>query len=99
MMMAADSFSWRAALDAALNLVYPPVCQICWEERATAEEGYVGARCRGGVRFITAPFCERCGLPFDGDMSQPFQCANCQEMTCTSAPRAPPSWPTGRCST
>ena len=77
-MTAAISFSWRAALDAALNWVYPPVCQICGEERATAEQGYVGERCRGGVRFVTAPFCERCGLPFDGEMSHPFQCANCQ---------------------
>ena len=33
------------------------------------------------MRFVTAPFCERCGLPFDGEISQPFQCANCQEMT------------------
>lgn len=67
-------------MDAALNWVYPPVCQICREERATAGEGYVGARCRGQVRFVTAPYCERCGLPFDGEISHPFQCANCAEV-------------------
>jgi ComF family protein len=80
-MLTAISFPWRVALDAALNLVYPPVCQICGEERAGVAEGYVGARCRDGVRFVTAPFCERCGLPFDGEISQAFECANCREMT------------------
>lgn len=28
---------------------------------------------------MTAPFCERCGLPFEGEISQSFQCANCRE--------------------
>ena len=80
-MTAAVSSWWSSALDAGLNLFYPPVCQICGEERAAAAQGYAGPKCRGGVRFVTAPFCERCGLPFDGAMSHPFQCANCQEMT------------------
>jgi ComF family protein len=80
-MTAAISFPWRTALDAALNLFYPPVCRICGEERAAAAEGYVGPACRGGVKFVTAPFCERCGLPFEGEISRPFQCANCQEVT------------------
>jgi ComF family protein len=74
------SFSWKTVLDAGLNLFYPPVCQICREERASAAQGYVGPKCRGGVRWVTAPYCERCGLPFDGEMSHSFQCANCQEM-------------------
>jgi len=79
-MTAAISFSWRSALDAALNLFYPPVCQICGEERATAAQGFIGPACRGGVRLVAAPFCERCGLPFEGEISHPFQCANCQEV-------------------
>jgi ComF family protein len=70
--------SWiETGLDAALNFVYPPVCQLCKEERAGAGDGYVGSNCWKGVRFITAPFCERCGLPFDGEMNHPFVCANC----------------------
>jgi ComF family protein len=71
---------FRTALDTGLNLVYPPVCQICREERAGAAEGYVGPNCWSGVRFVSAPFCERCGLPFEGEMTHPFECANCQEM-------------------
>jgi ComF family protein len=80
-MTTAISTSWKTGVDAALNLVYPPVCQICGGERAGAAQGYVCTRCLGCVRFVNAPFCERCGLPFDGEMSQPFQCSNCREMT------------------
>jgi ComF family protein len=78
--MSATLLPLKSALDAALNLVYPPVCQICREERAAAAQGYVGGQCRKNVRFIEAPFCERCGLPFDGEMTHPFQCANCQDV-------------------
>ena len=37
-------------------------------------------RCWSHVRFIKPPFCERCGLPFDGDLTTPFECTNCREM-------------------
>jgi ComF family protein len=32
------------------------------------------------VRFIKPPFCGRCGLPFEGDITTPFECTNCREM-------------------
>jgi ComF family protein len=32
------------------------------------------------VRFIRAPFCERCGLPYPGDLTTSFECTNCREM-------------------
>jgi ComF family protein len=32
------------------------------------------------VRFIKPPFCERCGLPFAGDLTTAFECSNCREM-------------------
>lgn len=66
-----------SALDAALNFVYPPVCQLCAAERAGAGDGYVGGECWRGVRFVTPPFCDRCGLPYDGDINHSFQCENC----------------------
>ena len=61
--------SW---LNAGLGLVYPEVCQLCHAERATAGEGFVGAQCWSQVRFIRPPFCDRCGLPFDGDITTAF---------------------------
>lgn len=75
---------WRSAANsfatAALAMVYPEVCQICGEERAAASDGFVCAGCWRQVRFIRAPFCERCGLPFEGEITTTFECANCREM-------------------
>jgi len=63
-----------------LNLLYPPVCQLCREHRAEAHDGYVCAKCWSHVRFIRAPFCERCGLPFAGDLTTVFVCTNCNDL-------------------
>jgi competence protein ComFC len=67
-------------VDTLLGFVYPEVCQICGIERATAKEGFVGVRCWQKVRFIKPPFCERCGLPFDGAITTTFECGNCHEL-------------------
>lgn len=75
--LACAAKSW---LNAALAFVYPEACQICGGARATPAEGYVCDGCRAEVRFIQPPFCKRCGRPFDGDMTTPFECAKCREM-------------------
>jgi ComF family protein len=67
-------------LNAALGFFYPEVCQICGAARAAAADGYVCPRCWQRVRFITAPFCGRCGLPYEGDITTSFECSNCREM-------------------
>jgi ComF family protein len=67
-------------LGAALALVYPEGCQICRQHRTQASEGYVCEQCRAQVQFIRHPFCERCGLPYPGEFSSPFECGNCREM-------------------
>ena len=70
----------RAVCDAGLALVYPEVCQLCVTRRATAAEGFVCSQCWQQVRFIKPPFCDRCGLPFEGELTTPFECSNCREM-------------------
>ncbi len=70
----------RTWTDAALSFLYPEVCALCEKERATHRDGFVGEACRAKVRFIKPPFCGRCGLPFDGDITTEFECANCREM-------------------
>jgi competence protein ComFC len=67
-------------LNAAAGFFYPEICQLCEKERATAKSGFVCSKCWTQVRFIRAPFCERCGLPFDGDITTKFECTNCREM-------------------
>jgi competence protein ComFC len=66
-------------VNAALGFFYPEVCQFCGEARATPDEGYVCEGCRHKVRFIEPPFCQRCGLPFQGALTTPFQCGNCRK--------------------
>ncbi len=68
---------FRSWLNAGLALVYPEVCQLCKAEPATPNQGYVGSRCWSQVRFIRPPYCGRCGLPYAGDLTGPFVCANC----------------------
>jgi competence protein ComFC len=72
--------SVKVWLNAGLGLLYPEVCQLCRGARATPAEGYVCGGCRAKVRFIQEPFCERCGRPYEGDITTRFECANCQEM-------------------
>lgn len=72
--------SVKSWLDAGLGFFYPDVCQLCYSESATAVEGYVGKRCGQAVRPITPPFCECCGLPYEGDITTRFECGNCREM-------------------
>ena len=66
--------------EAALAFLYPPVCQLCDEHRAAAQEGYVCAHCWEQVRFVLPPWCDRCGLPFAGELTTGFECANCRDL-------------------
>jgi len=75
--MTATQSSW---LDATLALIYPPACQLCGEHRARMEDGFVCTDCQRQVRFIVPPFCERCGLPFSGELTTPFACSNCRDL-------------------
>jgi len=71
----------------SLGLLYPEVCQLCRTERASPADGFVCGKCCSQVRFIRLPFCERCGLPFEGDLTTGFVCTNCHglELHFTSA--------------
>ena len=69
--------SW---IEPGLALIYPPVCQLCEIQRATRDSGFVCSGCWSKVRFIKPPFCDRCGLPFEGEISTPFECSNCRDM-------------------
>jgi ComF family protein len=67
-------------LNAAAGLFYPEVCQLCQQERAAVEDGLVCRRCWTQVRFIRPPFCDRCGLPFPGELTTTFECSNCHDL-------------------
>lgn len=78
--MALTRKTFRDGLEAGLGFLYPEICQLCRTERAVAADGYVGSQCWSRVRFIRPPFCNRCGLPFAGELTTSFECANCREL-------------------
>ncbi len=63
-----------------MRLIYPEICQLCKKERASARAGLVCGKCWSRVRFIRPPFCERCGLPFEGEITTNFVCTNCHDL-------------------
>jgi len=67
-------------LNAGLSFCYPETCQTCGTARATPKEGFVCAVCRAETKWIEPPFCERCGRPFEGAITNAFTCAHCQEL-------------------
>lgn len=71
----------RRWMEVFLGLIYPPCCQVCFSEQARSENGFVCNRCARSVRWIRPPFCYRCGLPFEGALTQTFECANCRDQS------------------
>ncbi len=74
---AATNASPRSWSEVVLGMIYPEICQFCFEKPATHRQGFVCESCWMGVRFIRAPFCERCGLPYEGEITTAFECGNC----------------------
>jgi ComF family protein len=66
-------------LEAAVSLLYPPVCTICGRSIRAGE--YLCDQCETKVVRIVAPFCEKCSEPFDGSITGAFTCANCAHRT------------------
>jgi ComF family protein len=71
---------FQTATKSTLGFFYPEICALCQNEPATSCDGFVGAKCWQQIRFVRPPFCERCGLPFEGDITTKFECTNCREM-------------------
>ena len=73
---------FHALFDRFLALFYPNLCQVCRREKATAAESYICQSCRSGssgLRHLEPPFCNCCGLPFEGEITVTFECANCND--------------------
>src|ERR1051326_6487401 len=65
--------------NATLGFLYPEACQLCGA-RATAGDCYLCEDCRSEAKLIARPFCERCGLPYEGAITTRFECENCRDM-------------------
>ena len=76
--------SVKSWLNAGLGFLYPELCQLCGQARATPAEGFICAGCRSTVRFIEQPFCERCGLPYQGAITTRFPPATAARASTTA---------------
>ncbi len=66
-------------LEAAVSLLYPPVCTLCGGKTRASE--YLCERCEAKATPIVAPFCQQCSEPFEGAIATAFTCANCAHRT------------------
>ena len=66
-------------LEAAVSLLYPPVCTLCGGKTRASE--YLCERCEAKATPIVAPFCQQCSEPFEGAIATAFTCANCTHRT------------------
>jgi ComF family protein len=64
---------------AALELVFPADCAVCKGGREPGNRSMLCGKCRGELRPLQRPFCERCSLPFDGAAGASFRCAHCAD--------------------
>lgn len=68
----------RRAGRVALDLILPPLCLKC--RNPVGEPQSVCAPCWSELRFLSAPQCMQCGLPFPHDLGAGVKCAACIAM-------------------
>lgn len=85
----------RAAQEIA-DAIYPPVCVRC--RAAVATRPALCASCWASVRFISAPLCDRLGLPMPPDLAEMQPQSDAQEvwgpsvLISPAAIATPPPW-------
>ncbi len=60
-------------------MFYPADCAACKGEREPGSGSMLCEKCRGELRPLPRPFCERCSLPFEGVVGGDFACSHCAD--------------------
>lgn len=60
-----------------LAFIYPEICQVCKEQAAAPDDGYVCVQCLSKVTPIGTSICDRCGSSFKGRFVGEFICGDC----------------------
>lgn len=68
------SFHPRALLSSFVDLIFPPLCQVCGDRSQAA----ICDGCQSQIKFIERPWCARCGLPFPPLATGVGECAHCR---------------------
>jgi predicted amidophosphoribosyltransferase len=69
---------WRKAARTILDLVYPPSCALC--AVPLRDNRWLCGPCAASLPRLAAPFCEKCGEPYDGRIQGAFSCPNCHDL-------------------
>jgi len=67
--------SFAAFATRTLDVLLPPLCLTC--DAAVTGHGTLCPACWSKIRFITAPYCAGCGVPFDAPVGDGEMCAPC----------------------
>jgi len=65
----------RSAGRSALDAILPPLCLRCRVPVGEAQS--VCGDCWNGVRFLSAPWCDQCGIPFPHALGPAVRCGAC----------------------
>jgi ComF family protein len=69
------SKSLMPVLNRALDFLFPPQCPTC--DTLVPAHGTLCLPCWQGVKFISAPMCHACGLPFEFEIAKDALCGEC----------------------
>ena len=69
---------WRKLASRTLDLLYPPCCVVCRENLSFGRA--LCDACDADLPRLTAPFCEKCGEAFQGEIDVHFNCPNCSKL-------------------
>lgn len=61
-----------------MDLLYPPVCAVC--DAVLTHGRALCDSCDEDLPRLTAPFCQICGEPFQGQIDGAFSCPNCRDL-------------------
>lgn len=65
----------RQILGTAVDFILPPRCVVSGE--IVEEQGMLASQAWASLNFISRPYCDCCGLPFELDMGDAELCASC----------------------
>ncbi len=74
----ASPSGWRHWTGRALDLLYPPICEVCGEGLRHGRA--LCGVCAVDLPRLTAPFCKSCGEAFEGEINGDFTCPNCAKL-------------------
>ncbi|MEI6208700.1 MAG: ComF family protein [Desulfuromonadales bacterium] len=72
-----NTLTVKLFLQAALDVLFPPLCHICRSFIPNTGELHICSECRERLPLVSSPFCTICGIPFIG-AGDNHPCGQCQ---------------------